>query len=297
MGLWLGMESMTGYGRASGGLAGRELVIEMTSVNRRHLEIQCRLPAEWTFGERELQEWLKGSLARGAVVCSLKVDIPGSGEGGLPVDEKILAPVVERFRGLSRRLEIPFAPDAHWLLALTQSLEKESGLCSWEECRDKVRPIFDEALAGLRETRKREGKALQKDLQGRVARVKEWLFRMREEAGNTVPRYREILLQRLARIDLEWDPQDERVLREVAIFADRCDTTEELVRLQSHWETMEEYLRLDEPVGRRADFLLQEINREYHTVGSKANNVNLSRLVLESRNECERIREQIQNIQ
>ena len=290
------MKSMTGYGRASGEIHSIPVVVELNSVNRKNLDLQVNLPASWKEGEREINQWFAGKVARGTLVCQIRPEISGPEENGPVLDASLLRPRVESFRKLCAALGVSDKLDARllWELANTSA---EAALPSWNEVSEPLQKIFDEAIEAFIQSRQREGRIMQEDLLKRVKRLQDWLAEIEEESRNTVARYKELLLQRLAKLDLSWDPGDERVLREVAVFADRCDLTEELVRLRSHWELMEAYLEESEPIGRRSDFLLQEINREYHTVGSKANNMKISRLVLESKNECEKIREQVQNVE
>ncbi|MCC5790553.1 MAG: YicC family protein [Opitutales bacterium] len=287
---------MTGYGRASGKIHSFAVVVELSSVNRKNLDLQINLPAFWKEGEREINQWLGEKVSRGTLVCQIHPETMASAETGPVLEASLLRPRLESFRKLCADLDIPCEMDARLLWEMA-NIAAETALPGWADIVEALRGIFDQAVKAFLESRQREGATLRKDLVKRVERLQSWLEEMEEESQITVPRYREMLLQRLAKMDLSWDPEDERVLREVAVFADRCDLTEELVRLRSHWELMAAYLDETEPVGRRSDFLLQEINREYHTIGSKANNVKISRLVLESKNECEKIREQIQNIE
>lgn len=287
---------MTGYGRATGKIHSFAVVVELSSVNRKNLDLQINLPSAWKEGEREIHQWLGDKVSRGTLVCQIRPESAGVVEAGPVLVAPLLKPRIEQFQELCRELGVPTEIDARLLWEMA-NVSAEAALPTWSEIAGELRGIFDQAMEAFLESRRREGASLREDLVKRVARLQGWLKEMEKESQTTVPRYRELLLQRLAKMDLTWDPEDERVLREVAIFADRCDLTEELVRLRSHWELMVTYLQETEPVGRRSDFLLQEINREYHTAGSKANNVKISRLVLESKNECEKIREQIQNIE
>lgn len=290
------MKSMTGYGRAAGEIDSLAVVVEINSVNRKNLDLQINLPGPWKEGEREVQQWFSGKIARGTVVCQILPELSRADDSGPVMDPSLVGPRLESFRKLCAdlRVEGDIDPGLLWQLANTSV---EATLPSWDKVVVALQDLFHEALGAFIDSRQREGATLKADLLERVAKLQKWLREIEEESRATVPRYRELLLQRLAKMDLTWDPQDDRVLREVAIFADRCDLSEELVRLRSHWELMTTYLDETEPIGRRSDFLLQEINREYHTSGSKANNVKISRLVLESKNECEKIREQIQNIE
>jgi uncharacterized protein (TIGR00255 family) len=145
--------------------------------------------------------------------------------------------------------------------------------------------------------RAREGEALLVDFLGRLEKLRSLVEGIAGRAPHVAPAYREQLLQRLRAAGLELDPSDERVLKEVALFADRCDITEELTRLRSHLHQLQELLRAEGEVGRKAEFILQEIGREIHTIGSKANDLQISQRVIEFKNELERVREQVANVE
>jgi uncharacterized protein (TIGR00255 family) len=191
--------------------------------------------------------------------------------------------------------------DYDTLLKVALLHREESGSDASELVRPVLAEATDAALKDFLAMRAREGGALAADLASRTALLQQIVTQVKERVRSTAPNYRELLLGRLRQANLEIDLDDERVLKEIAIFADRVDTSEEVTRLESHLQqfadTVEAARTGDEPVGRKLEFILQEINREFNTIGSKANNLEVTRLVIDAKNEVERQREQVQNVE
>lgn len=290
------MRSMTGFGQASGHCGGREFAVELSAVNRKSLDVQFSLPRSWSAAEQVIAGWLKSVLHRGAIQCSFKFADASAARLRLPPAGE-LQRFVDESRERASAVGIDFHPNAEWLLRVAE-IWSESGECPpWEEVEKEVEPVFRVALEALVASREREGKHLAGDLLARAQKMEEVLAAIVQASADTVPNYQALLMQRLQKLSLDWDPHDERVLREVAIFADRCDISEEITRLTGHLGLLQSYCSAAEPIGRKADFLLQEINRELNTIGSKANHLGIAHLIVEGKNECERIREQVQNIE
>lgn len=291
------IRSMTGYGRAvmvGGGLL--QAVVEITSVNRKNLDIAVSAPREWQRLESGVGEVLKKYVLRGRLNVSVSVESPGSGEATLFNADEVKRALSE-LSALSESLGIPFEPDVDLLFSIAASIRGKVGLPAAESIQESLYEAVEKAAVEMAAMRRNEGEAIQRDLATRVEELRGQVESIREAAGGVVPDYRETLLRRLRQSGLDFVLDDERVLKEIAIFADRCDISEELTRLGSHFEQFEECLQSLDPVGRKLEFLLQEIGREFNTIGSKANDRAISRLVIESKNELERIREQVQNIE
>ncbi len=291
------MISMTGYGRASVAGDGYELSVEVSSVNKRNLDISVSLPREWKDLEIGIAERVRGFCRRGKVCVSVQLgrkDEAGALEWSDPAVDEVLT----RLRALADRQGIPFEPGADLLYRIARDFSESGGVPAVETVRESFESALDRALAEWFEMRGTEGRTLAGDMTNRAAEILAWVSEIKDLAGKTVPAYRELLHRRLRQADLELDLDDERVLKEVALFADRCDISEEVTRLESHLEQLSGLLReTEEAVGRKTDFLLQEINREINTIGSKASDIRISRLVIECKNELERIREQLQNVE
>jgi uncharacterized protein (TIGR00255 family) len=287
---------MTGFGRGQKAVGGLDLSVEINSVNRRNLEVSVSLPREWQTLERDIQNRLRQDFSRGKLHVTLQA-VPSAAEGGFYWDEEGLRASFRRLGGTARELGIAWPPDGDALVRLAALNKVEAALPEPETIRQTVLELVMTAASGLAAMRAAEGEALDADLRARADALRKILDGIRELSAGTVPRYREMLHQRLQQADLDLDLDDERVLKEIAIFADRCDTCEEQTRLDSHLAQFDACLGSGSPVGRKLEFILQEINREFNTVGSKANDIEVSRLVIEAKNEIERIREQIQNIE
>lgn len=292
------MNSMTGFGRGKLERDGLEVVVEINSVNRKTLDINVSLPKEWQALERSLVEQVRSDLNRGAVRVTVIIEsLPGEDE--LLWDDKKVKGTLDRLMALARERGVEPVLDMDTLFRVAVLHRSESALPDAESAAILLRDAAALALKEFKEMRALEGSKLVADLRERIARLNAILADIAVESANTVSNYRENLMSRLRQAGLELNLDDERVLKEIALFADRADTSEEQTRLASHLAQLEDTLSPDqaEPVGRKLEFIIQEVNREFNTVGSKANNIAISKLVIEAKNEIERIREQVQNLE
>jgi uncharacterized protein (TIGR00255 family) len=291
------MISMTGYGRASAVFDSYEVSVEVSSVNKRNLDVSVSLPREWKDLEIGVAERVRGYCRRGKVYLSVQVDRRDE-SGKIAWDESAVSSVLSRLRDLAERHDVSFVPDADLLYRVARDCSDSGSLPGAEIFRERLNGALDQALEAWSEMRRKEGVTLAADMKKRALQIQEWIREIKGLAEETVPAYRELLFRRLRQAALELDLDDERVLKEVALFADRCDIAEEVTRLMSHLDQLELLLReTNEAVGRKTDFLLQEINREINTIGSKASDIRVSRRVIDCKNELERIREQLQNVE
>lgn len=305
------MNSMTGFGRAARPLGDNQLTIELNAVNRRFLELSISLPKEWQSLERSMMEILRASLGRGKIHASVQLDSHAV-ENSLDWDRAALENSLAGLRQLADQNAVPFELNLDILLKLVLQHRGTSRLPDPAEAQPLLEEALREALASLLHMRRSEGEALCQDMEERIAFLHATRSAILQQSAQTVPNYREHLMSRLRTANLEIDLNDERVLKEVAIFADRCDITEELTRLESHLNQFAQTLRSgensenatppsDNPsnagVGRKLEFILQEINREVNTIGAKSNRIEINKLVIEAKNEIERLREQVQNVE
>ena len=288
--------SMTGFGRSQTSLEGLDISVEINSVNRRNLEISVSVPREWQALERDIQNLLRNSFNRGKLHVSVQA-LPGVAEAGFQWDPAGLESSLKRLGTVAAEEGIAWPPTADALVRLAALNKVEVLLPEADSARDHVLDQVEQSARALLSMRQTEGAALGTDLDDRLQALVSALAQIQQLSMETVPRYRELLFQRLSQADLQLDLEDERVLKEIAIFADKCDTAEEQTRLSSHFDQFRECLSTGSPIGRKLEFIVQEINREFNTIGSKANNIEVNRLVIDAKNEIERIREQIQNIE
>ena len=291
------MNSMTGYGRAATALGEFTLTVQVSSVNRKTLDLTVALPREWEGGpESEVTAEVRRSVVRGKVHVDVELTGRAIGTEAGWSDEGV-AQTLDRLKALAEKHGIPFqmTTDLLWRIASDerQPLQRPTA--------DAGRPVFlaalGEALAGFVAMRAKEGAALQADLLNRMATLRGQVEAVAARAPQVPGQYRELLFKRLREAGLELDLADERVRKEIALFADRCDISEELTRLRSHLDQLEQLLSSDGEIGRKAEFILQEIGRESNTIGSKANVLPIARTVIDFKNELERVREQVANIE
>lgn len=286
--------SMTGFGRAEADVGGLRLVIEIASVNQKGLQVGVHGPDCWPSLESTAAGWIRARLIRGKVTA--RVTRTASGTSRLWNAESVRTSL-EELAQLAALNKIPFTPDAGVLLRLAEAGRGGSeDYPSFDSAEPSLRRSFETALDQLKTMRLAEGAALAADLAARIARISSLVDGMESSESGAPARHRENLLRRLRDAGLTVDPADERVLRELALFADRCDITEETVRLRSHCGQFLEELPTP-GAGRKLDFLVQEFLREVNTIGSKAVEIATTRLVLEAKTEIERVREQVQNLE
>lgn len=288
---------MTGFGR--GEHSGPELTaqVEIASVNRKQADIHFNLPRELMVLESDLRKLVLARVSRGRVNVAIHLEKKETRTGGIVVDEARAKELDLAFQLLSKSLGRPIELSAADFLRAPEIFSfGEGGLCP-DKASEVIRPALESALDGLMTMRAAEGADLKKDLLSRLAILEKATKTIAAETPIIVARQRDLLHSRLRDAGIELDLEDDRLLKEIALFADRCDVSEESTRLDSHLSRFRSYLDSDEPVGRSLDFLCQEINREFNTIGSKANNAGVGQTVVEGKTELEKIREQVQNLE
>ena len=286
---------MTGYGRATAVLGERTLTVQVNSVNRKSLDLTLAVPDEWHELETPVAEAVRKVALRGKVHVAM--DVTGGTPAAVEWDEAAVAASLAKLAQLAKTQGAKFEPTAELLWQIASSQRGGNSLPADEATGAIVLQALGEALRGFVAMRAKEGEALLVDFLGRWEKLHAATDAIAQRAPQVSGNYREQLTQRLRQAGLELDVNDERVLKEVALFADRIDITEEITRLRSHLSQFKELLRSKGEIGRKAEFILQEIGREIHTIGSKANDLQISQRVIEFKNELERIREQIANVE
>jgi len=290
------VRSMTGFGRGSARAGETVFTAEIRTLNHRFLEWLIHLPRELTEWEERLRRKLNKALARGRVEVWVSV----SGQSWpkmVRVDKQLAASYAQALYDLAQELKVEPRIAPEFLLTLPEVVQVEEKAVDLEAWWPACEQALEEALAQVTAAREREGKALAADLRERVERLKRLKDAMTREAAEVPRLYRDRLKERLATIGVEGSVDEVRLAQEIALFAERADVTEELVRLGSHLEQLTHALSTPGPVGRRLEFLLQEANREVNTIGAKAQGLKLSYLVVECKAELEKLREQVQNIE
>jgi uncharacterized protein (TIGR00255 family) len=290
------MKSMTGYGRATAALEGFSLTVQVSSVNRKTLDLTVGLPEEWESMEPAIGDVVRQFASRGKV--HVDVEVTGSKMATQSSwDESAAEEALERLRVFSLEQRVEFRPTPELLWQIVNSQRRTNELPVADVAQALVMATVTQALREFAAMRAREGEALLVDFFQRSETLHRLVETIAARAPHVPAGYRGQLMKRLRDAGLELDLDDERVLREIALFADRCDVTEELTRLRSHLEQFAGLLRSEGEMGRKAEFLLQEIGREVNTIGSKGNDITIARAVIELKNELERVREQMANVE
>lgn len=286
--------SMTGFGSADAQWESWSCQVEIRSVNQRFLDIRCRLPLGFQTLETDFKKQIKAACTRGKVDCSIRLE-KGEGEEKLKLNHeraKIFTDLLTEFEELSgRKVNV----EARDLSSINIIEENKSGEPP-EECENVIRESLAKAIEGLEEMKLREGQAMHDDIKTRLVSCGKIVNKIEKLSQEEPGRYRERLQERLAQLQDGTKLNPERLEQEIALLADRLDITEEVVRFRTHLEHMDDILAQRE-VGKKAEFLMQELNREVNTIASKSNHAEISQASVEIKSELEKVREQLQNIE
>ena len=288
---------MTGFGRGVHVADGVRVGVEIRSVNRKQAEVQTRLPPELEPLESRVREEVLREVSRGRVEVRVDLDLPANALS-LQLNRPLAEAYARELGALAKDLRLEGALTLEALLRCPGVLRPGSAVSDADAFWPTIQTALRSAIQDFNATRDREGGALERDLAERIGALRSATARVRERAPAVHQRYREGLLQRLHAAGLEGiQADDERILKELVLFADRSDISEELARLESHFAQFEDCRRSRDPVGRKLDFLAQEIHREVNTIGSKANDAQIAVEVVGLKTELERFREQVQNLE
>ena len=291
------IKSMTGYGRGQATVEGMDITVEIKSVNHRYYEYTSRLPRTYGFLDDKLKSYLQGSISRGKVDVYVSIDIVDAPGSEVAVNYALAEGYLRGLRALAERYglrdDITVANLARYpdILTVRKAAEDEEKI--WEA----VRRVADMALERFLQMREREGARMREDVLNRRRTILEAVAVVEERSPQTVKEHMDKVEARMRELLDTATVDEQRLLTEAALFADKIAVAEETVRLRSHLDQLEHMLDSGEPVGRKLDFLVQEINREANTIGSKSQDVALARTVVDMKSEIEKIREQIQNIE
>ncbi len=291
------IKSMTGYGRAVEMVNGREFTVELRSVNNRYLDCNVKLPRMLSFAEEAVKQAVKNSVSRGKVDVFISLRSEGASDVQVSLNEAMVEGYLSAMRRMVETYGVKDDISASVLSRMPEVFTVEKPEVDEEQLLCDLMSVVSAALSGYDAMRSAEGQALEKDLRTRGATIEALVSQV--EAGNaqTVADYRVRLENKLKEVLQNTAIDESRILTEAAIFADKVAVDEETVRLRSHLQQMYSMLTTGGAVGRKLDFLLQEMNREANTIGSKCTDVKLARIVVDIKAELEKIREQTQNIE
>jgi uncharacterized protein (TIGR00255 family) len=288
---------MTGYGRGQSSHDGAKFSVELNSVNRKQSDVVITLPRELAELDPRVRDVINAEVSRGRLNVVVACHQGASSAQNLALDSNLARTYYRAMLDLQKELKAVGEISIETVLRAPGVLRLPEEQLSIEQAWPHVEAALKEALADLVKMREREGKHLAKDLIKRVKLVRNHVRKIRSLQPNVVKRYRQSLHERIQRAGVDIPIDDERLTKEVIFFAEKSDITEELTRLESHFAQFAHHLRKNEPVGRTLEFMCQEIGREFNTLGAKANDVEISQLVVACKAEMEKIREQIQNIE
>jgi uncharacterized protein (TIGR00255 family) len=293
------MKSMTGYGRGDCSQDGFKIIVELSSVNRKQSEISVNLPRELEMLEAQIRDIINSHIARGRLTVRVSLHAALSRfSARMHLNVPLAKAYARELNRLSRQLKLPGPVTLDQLARAPGVFQTDEQIVEEEDFAPAVEKALKKALAQMIRTRMREGAHLQMDLAKRIAEMRAAANKVQKQAPAVAKRYRQQLIDRIKSAGIEAPgAEDDRLLKEVVYFADRSDITEELTRLQSHFQQFDDCVKAQEPVGRMLDFLAQEMNREINTIGSKANDSLISREVVTLKAELERFREQAQNVE
>ena len=291
------IKSMTGYGRAVETVNGREFTVELRSVNNRYLDCSVRLPRILTFGEEAVKQAVKNAVSRGKVDVFITVRSEGGDEVQVTLNKSVLESYLCAMRQMVTEYGVADDITASSVSRLPEVFTLDKPQVDEQQLLSDLMCVVEKALEGYNAMRVTEGEALDRDLRSRGETILELVSQVEQGNAQTVVDYRTRLENKLKEVLANTTLDESRILTEAAIFADKVAVDEETVRLRSHLQQMNQMLTTGGAVGRKLDFLLQEMNREANTIGSKCTDVKLARIVVDIKAELEKIREQTQNIE
>lgn len=292
------IKSMTGFGRADGLIDNLKVTVEIRSVNHKYQELSFKMPKDFFVLEEQLRKKIKEYIGRGRVDLYLSFDKEELSQQNLRVDWQLIDQYVDTISELKERYNLLEQVNARDLIRFPNVISFGYDEVVADQVAEQLLTLVDSALQELLQMRSTEGEALYQELSEKLENVQELLHKVEERAPLVVADYQERLKDRIHDLTAGLAEIDEsRLLTEVAYFADKASVDEEINRLKSHFGQFLTIIAETEPVGRKLDFLIQEINREVNTIGSKANDTTLSQYVVEMKSEIEKIREQVQNIE
>lgn len=291
------IRSMTGYGRSQQILNGRDISVEIRSVNHRFFEFSARVPRIYGYLEEKMKSFVQGRVSRGKIDVNVTVFTVEGKESEVEINKSLAKGYVEALRGLKEEFDLiddlSLSSIARFgdIFSVRKAPEDEEAV--WAD----VQVVAQEAVQKFVEMREAEGHRLKEDVLAKLRRIEDLVGQIETLSPQTVASYRERLTAKMKEVLQDQNVDEQRLLLEAAIYSEKIAVDEETVRLRSHLKQFTELLETDQAVGRKLDFLVQELNRETNTIGSKAQNIEITGMVVEIKSEIEKIREQIQNIE
>ena len=291
------VKSMTGYGRCEETVGGRRITVELKSVNHKYFEFSPRVTRGYGFLEDKLKTYVQSRVARGKIDLFLSIETLEDADVIVSVNHSLAAGYIAALREITERYKLPDTVTVNSLSRYSDIFSVHKAPEDEEAIWAAVKTVLEKAVGAFIAMRETEGRRLYDDVMSRAAVILELVGKIEARSPETVKEYRERLEAKLREVLIDTTIDEQRLLTEAAIFADKVAVAEETVRLRSHFEQLKALLNAEEPSGRKMDFLVQEMNRETNTIGSKASDSQIAYMVVDIKAEIEKIREQIQNIE
>ena len=291
------IKSMTGYGRAVENFENREITVEIRSVNNRYLDCSVKLPRLFAAAEEPIKKRVKEAISRGKTDVFVTVNIAAGTDTQVSLNRPVLESYLAAMKTIAADYDVRDDISVTALTRFSDIFVVEKKEEDEEQAQKEILSVVDAALQKHTEMRIKEGEALEADLRSRSVTILELVKKVEERSPVTVREYRERLSAKMREVLENTSIDESRILTEAAIFSDKVAVDEETVRLRSHFDQLDAMLKTGGPIGRKLDFLLQEMNREANTIGSKGNDLEQARNVVDIKAELEKIREQVQNIE
>lgn len=291
------VKSMTGYGRAREMKNGRDITVELRSVNNRYLDQTVKMPRAYLFAEDAVKAKVQGAVSRGKVDVFITIDSTGADETVVTVNENLARGYYDALTRLKEMFTLEGEVSPSTLAKFPDVLTVSKAEEDLESISADICAVLDDAIAAYNNMRAVEGQKLAEDIGGRVTTIETVVGKVEKRSPQTVQEYRDKLTAKMQEVLQSTTIDEGRILQEAAIYADKIAVDEETVRLRSHIAQLRAMLQSDQPMGRKMDFLIQEVNRECNTIGSKCNDLAIAQDVVNMKAEVEKIREQVQNIE
>lgn len=293
------IKSMTGFGRCETEINGREITVEVKSVNHRYFEFSCRTPRGYGFLDDKLKSYVNSRVSRGKIDMFVTIGANDEAPSEVTVNHQLVSGYLNAMKEISDTYGVENDVTVVSLSRFPDVFTVHKPAEDEEQITNDVLSVAKTALDSFITMREAEGEKMKTDILNRANTILSIVGEIEERSPQTVAEYEERLLERIKQTleDYEVEIDEQRVLTEVAVFSDKVAVAEETVRLRSHFEQLNKFLEYDEPVGRKIDFIIQEMNREANTIGSKVQDAVLAHKVVDIKSEIEKIREQVQNIE
>lgn len=291
------IKSMTGFGRGHEILNGRDITVEIRAVNHRYYEFSCRIPRSMGFIEEKLKSLLNGKISRGKVEVSVLVSNTDAPDEKVSINREVVRDYITALRSVQEELSLNDDLSLSHIMRIPDAFTVVKEEADEEQLWGDIKTVAEQALGKFIAMREAEGERMKADLLARLDTIEGWVGVVEERSPIIVEEYRQKLFDRMTEVLNGANVDESRILLEAGIFSEKTAVDEETVRLRSHIAQFRTMLCGEEPVGRKLDFLVQEMNRETNTIGSKVQDIEVTRLVVDQKSEIEKIREQIQNIE